>query len=422
MHIRALLAAPAMVVAALSCSGIALADDPFEWPELPYEPCFRVERVLTSTEICSQGGSAFGRAINAHGTIVGEASCGLGPSRAFIWRMNQPFQWIPTPTGTSSSWARAINDDGWVVGRLSGGSASGNGFAWHEGTGEFHLIASPFGGGAILPRGINAEGVIVGDLTVLNQPGVTPLQGFIWQAGKLTRLEELYDLGGRVHVPTAIDDRGTITGYFLGGDGGTAAARPFLIKDGTLHEFDPFPDGWNGTVPGALLHDGVFLSESWENPDMPQIKVAAYGNESGFMGQVETSKSYRRVAPLSGNAFGDAVGARMDLNGVSETIVIRRGVLHVLRGLTVGPQHGDVGVAYGISSNGQITSALRHLVPAPPPLGDLSHNCRRDLDDLPLMLAQWGPGGSPADLNGDERVDIQDLLILLRLITDDQSF
>jgi len=426
MHIRSVFVSLATAVIALPFAGSTFAGDRFEWPELPYEPCYRVERVVNPAEVCAQGGSGiFGRGINSSGTIVGEARCGGGPQRAFIWRMNQPFQWIPTPPGTSSSWARVINDDGWVAGFLSGGSASGNGFVWHEGTGEFHLIPSPYGTGSIVPSGINADGVIVGGLTVLDQPGVTPLQGFIWQAGKLTRFEDLYDFGGRNHLPRDIDDEGTITGYFPAGNGGTAEARPFLIKDGTLHEFNPFPKGWGGTVPGALLHGGLFMAESWSFPDLWAFHTTtAYGDTSGFHGEVERPrKLYYRLAVNSGNSAGDAVGGGLKMSGDWETIVIRHGVLHVLRDLEVGPLYADdIGTAYGISSNGQITSASRHVVPAPPPLGDLNRNCRRDLDDLPLLLAQWGPGESPTDLNGDGKVDLQDLLILLRLIADDQSF
>jgi len=416
MYVRSLFAALTKAVVALPFAGTTFAGDRFEWPELPYEPCFRVERVLAPTDICAQGGSAAGRAINSHGTIVGSANCGAGNSRAFIWRMNEPFQWIPTPQGTNFSWAWAINDDGLVAGSLG----NGNGFAWHEGTGEFQLIPSPYGSGAISPYAINARGVIVGTILV-NQPGVTLLQGFHWHDGVLTRLEELYDFGGRTHIPVDIDDEGTIVGYFPAGDGGTAEARPFLIKDGMLLEFDPFPKGWNGAAPGALLHNGVFMAECYNNPDMPSIRVAAYGNASGFLAMVgRTWSTYRRVTTNGGNAAGDSVGGGLKYDGDWETIIIRQGVLHVMRDLMLGP-FSDHGTARGISTNGQVASGPRHLVPAPPPLGDLSRNCRRDLDDLPLLLGQWGIGEGPADLNDDGRVDLEDLLILLRLIAHDLS-
>jgi hypothetical protein len=416
--VSAFLTAAVTLPLAISASVVA-AGDPIEWPELPYEPCFRVERVLHPTDICAQGGWAHGRAINSHGTIVGDAGCGPGASRAFVWRMNAPFQLIPTPPGTVYSWAWAINDEGWVAGHLDGGSASGNAFVWHEQTGEFHLIPSPFGSGTVSPYAINSHGVIVGTIHVTGEPGVTLLQGFQWHDGVLTRLEELHEFGGRVHIPVDINNEGTILGYFPAGDGGNTYARPFLIQGGELLEFEPFPKGWNGTVPGALLHDAVFVTESWNNPDMPNVRVAAFGDTSGHLHQVHTSELFRRMVLFSGNVFGDAVGARITMDGTTEAIVVRHGELHVLWSLVLGaPLSGS---PRAISSNGHVTGGPYHIVPAPPPVGDLSRSCRRDLDDLPLLLGQWGTGHGPADLNGDGRVDLDDLLILLRLIAEDLS-
>ena len=420
MHVRSLSAALATVVAALSCTGFAFADDPFEWPELPYEPCYRVERVIHPLDVCAQGGSfIFGRSINAHGTIVGSASCtAVGQDRAFIWRMNEPFQWIPTPQGTNYSWAWAINDDGLVAGSLG----NGNGFAWHEGTGEFQLIPPPYATGSVRPRGINADGVVVGTF-VTNEPNVTPGQGFIWKAGKLTRLEELYDFGGRAHFPTDIDDDGTITGYFPAGNGGTAEARPFLIKDGVLYEFDPFPEKWGGTEGMRLNTDGGFVAQTWNHPDLPtNVSLAVFGDETGYLGEFQRPRVFRRTTPNSVNAFGDGVGVGKRTDGGSDDVVIfRSGVVRRIAELLIPSSESfQSGNAHGIARTGDICSSRYHLVPAAPPLGDLSRNCRRDIDDLLLLLGQWGPGkDNPANLNGDERVDLQDVLLLLNFIAED---
>lgn len=51
------------------------------------------------------------------------------------------------------------------------------------------------------------------------------------------------------------------------------------------------------------------------------------------------------------------------------------------------------------------------------PLGDLNNDGEVDIEDLFLLLGEWGtcadPDDCPADLNGDGEVDIEDLFILL---------
>jgi hypothetical protein len=45
--------------------------------------------------------------------------------------------------------------------------------------------------------------------------------------------------------------------------------------------------------------------------------------------------------------------------------------------------------------------------------GDIVPNCRTDMDDLLLLIREWGPHDSVADINEDGVVDVQDLMILL---------
>ena len=422
MHVRSLSAALATVVAALSCTGFAFADDPFEWPELPYEPCYRIERVIQPSDVCPQGGtSILGYAINSHGTIVGTAKCtGVGPTLAFIWRMNGPFQWISLPAGTTHSWATKINDSGWVAGHFHNSSLGERGFLWNEQSGEFHVIAPPDGFISIRPTGINARGTIVGDV----QPPLQPAVGFIWESGSMTLLRDLYDFKDRSHIPTDICDDGTITGYFADGINGTFLARPFLIKNNGLFEVDhPYPGGWQGTAGMGLLPGDRFVGEAWSNPKLELGTTIVFGDESGYLGEFSRPDHYWRTAPLGTNSAADIVGAgTMIGSGPNEAILVRDGSIQPLRDFVIDGVPFNPTIARGISANGQITAGPHHLVPAPPPPGDLSRNCRRDINDLLLLLAQWGPGKDvPADLNGDGRVDLQDVLLLLNFIAEDFS-
>jgi hypothetical protein len=79
-------------------------------------------------------------------------------------------------------------------------------------------------------------------------------------------------------------------------------------------------------------------------------------------------------------------------------------------------------VAAAINSSGQIAATADSqgspnvgvlLTPVARPVGDINGNCRVDVDDLLMLLFDWGATGSPADLDGDGVVGVRDFLALL---------
>ncbi|MHC4991038.1 MAG: S8 family serine peptidase [Planctomycetota bacterium] len=64
-----------------------------------------------------------------------------------------------------------------------------------------------------------------------------------------------------------------------------------------------------------------------------------------------------------------------------------------------------------------IPAALQELALQAPRAGDLNEDGDVDIDDLLLLLLDWGAADSPADLDGSGLVDVDDLVILLMNMT-----
>jgi hypothetical protein len=71
----------------------------------------------------------------------------------------------------------------------------------------------------------------------------------------------------------------------------------------------------------------------------------------------------------------------------------------------------NVIVGDGVNLTGQVVAVV--LTPGAMNNGDVDLNCQVDIDDLLIMVSDWGETVSPADVNHDEIVNIDDFLILI---------
>src|SRR5207247_564258 len=140
-----------------------------------------------------------------------------------------------------------------------------------------------------------------------------------------------------------------------------------------------------------------------------------------------TLPGYQRSIALSVNDAGTVVGycPFQDSTHTQRAFVWRGGVMTALQNMVPPGLIRFMGAANGINQNGQIvgtvrllnnTSAAALLTPVPGLPGDVNCDRRINMDDLLIVINQWGPNGplgSLADLNEDGVVDAQDLAMVL---------
>ena len=156
--------------------------------------------------------------------------------------------------------------------------------------------------------------------------------------------------------------------------------------------------GWDP----ALDNNRVFL---WEDGKFTLLP--------GPMGGALISSVARDISD-AGQIVGQLFYFDEQGNGAGGAALWQNGQYYDLTELTINENPSD---AWAINSHGVIpvsaTQGPGVLYPIDSPPGDVDHNCRVNVDDLLLLLAQWGPGVSFADVNNDGAVNVTDLLTLL---------
>lgn len=193
------------------------------------------------------------------------------------------------------------------------------------------LLSGPAEGG--VAYAVNARGQVVGATVVADSNGEA--RGVMWQNGTTVDLGTLGGEGGC--TPTAINDRGHVTGYGMTADGRLA---PFLWADGVIHELAGIP---SGQAFGINDHD--------------QIVGVAYdgGDVSGFLfdhGHVTVIGSSQDQAVGYGvNNSGQVVGV-FDHDGAGQAFLWDHGMIHSLP-----DAYGIASSAYAINEDGQIVGS-----------------------------------------------------------------
>jgi probable HAF family extracellular repeat protein len=217
------------------------------------------------------GDGSVAEAVNDRGQVVGTGGTGVG---AFVWE-NGVLRQIPAPPGMTYVHAEDINESGQVVGYANNADGSVyRAFIWTADAGT-QLLAGSLGGCCTLARGINDQGVVVGEArlsgtgahTVVWENGVMrdiqsfasgstfpwdisnagvavgqwdgPNGAFMWTNGG--GMITMAGLEGPGDIPIGVNDLGQIVGWYRRTS--TVAGTAFLWTNGVITDL--------GTLGGA---------------------------------------------------------------------------------------------------------------------------------------------------------------------------
>jgi uncharacterized membrane protein len=276
--------------------------------------------------------------------------------------------------------------------------------------GQAILLGIPPGGNFSVATAINNQSEICG---YWGHTVIGPLRAFIWRRGVITTLALPI---GPNSVADDINDASQITGWM--GQSDAVGCEAFIWSEGVTLNL--------GVVPGGITGRGVAIGRN--------------GLISGY-GRVPTKANpFRRESvqwhgTLAMNcgmlAFGDEMRARggNDFATVGycdrpneigdRGFFFQNGALHDLSDLVTG---ATISLAQDINDYGQIVATGRPaggssstllLSPANKPIGDISHDCQVNVDDLIGVITEWGQRNSYADANSNGVVDVDDLILVI---------
>jgi probable HAF family extracellular repeat protein len=340
----------------------------------------------TMTNLGALGGSeSFAFGINDSGQVVGFADASSGQSYAFLYS-NGTMAQLGTLPGDLNSEAAGINDSGQVVGD-SGSNAGYQAFLYSNGT------MTGFGNFNSTAYGINASGQVVG----VNAYTSSADHAFLYSNGTMTDLGILP--GGTNSSATGINASGEVVGNSFTGTSGGGYQHAFLYSHGTMTDL--------GLLPGCDLSCACGINASGQ--------VVGYSGVAAIPASRLTSangiKASGPLAPLTD--AGDSGGAFLYSNGTMTNLntLINPNSGWTLEEANAINDSGQI-VGLGINPSGQSDAFL--LTPLTP--GDANGDGRVDINDLTIVLTNLGKTGmtwSQGDFTGDGTVSTDDITIVL---------
>ena len=372
-------------------------------PAKDLPPRFKVQSLPT----LPGGESSAANDISDTGQIAGTSTTpGTSYPNAVTWIDGQVIN--ITGAGVSGASANAVNNKGVVVGISD--SLGLNAFSWKDGV----LTPLPFPHACCsIATSLNDAGAIAG---LASLEGVnTPNDGVLWQEAQLVPLGTL---GGTLAHAQDINSSGTIVG--MSDIKNNGAYFPFIWNDGAMVPLPTLGGAYNGA--NAVSDSGIIVGFStpstfgnravkWVDGQvipLPLLGVplseASDVNESGWIvGHAWTSLPGsttaalwidEQVHDLSKQSLLEASDHLYDARGVNESGQI------VGEGVFDGHFHGYV------------------ITPLSP--GDVNGDDSVNVDDLLAVINGWGACVSPhsvatcpADLNSTGSVDVDDLLLVI---------
>jgi hypothetical protein len=161
-------------------------------------------------------------------------------------------------------------------------------------------------------------------------------------------------------------------------DGAVFRYRAFVFENGVMHDVPPF-QGHIHSFCHDVTESGLVIG--WNNLEFDGGGgTRAFLWQNGLMADLATRLppgSLFRVRPESISALGQIVGQ------------------------AIAPFGGN-GIGFVITPS-QYPSAM----------SDITQDCRVNIDDLLMLINDWGLTDSPADINHDKAVNIDDLIIMI---------
>ena len=350
-------------------------------------------------------------AINASGEVAGYCVDGDN-DRAFLYSHGTMTS-LGTLGGFAGSQATGINDSGQVVGQcISGNWWSYQAFLYSNG--KMTAVATGLGASTSTASGINVSGQVVGHFDAAD--GYR--HAFLYSNGATT---DLGTLGGSDAFASAINASGQVAGYIHSLNNSYPLYSPIVYSSGTtvnLGNVVFFADSngssatdinASGQVVGYYYrgnYAGTFL---YSNGQMMNLGWMASSFESYGYGINDSGQIVGMSVLLSNGTIGFLYsnGAMTDLNSL-----VPPGSPDIL-GANAINDSGQI-AGYGINSSGNCDALL--LTPLPP--GDANGDDRVDVNDLTIVLTNFGQTGCTwwqgcMDDDPSGAVDINDLTIVV---------
>lgn len=345
--------------------------------------------------------------------IAGSYRCPGGRSQAFIWRGGEPIVDLPMPGNTTESWAFDAIEDGRIVGRVAVDEDGVNSVGFIFDGIKTETLEILDGHDTSEALAINADGTIVGESKNMS---TGPIAAVVWQDGELTNLAPT--LGTPHSSADDINDHGYVVGWR--GSNRIHDARGFLLNlaTGKVVDVGVVPNGSSGR-PTAVNNRQVVVGDGWR-PDIKTTLSFLWSSGQTTELGVLPGKDTTRVHDV--NDRGLAVGQCTLSGNAGVAFLWHDGTLVDLNDLLAEPQGLTLSNARSINNDGVIACWATEgthevaviLSPVDPPVGDISGDCRVDIDDLLMLLSRWGSCCDCfEDLNEDGEVNFGDLLLLL---------
>jgi len=374
----------------------------------PFGPC-RYEVTI----IQGPGDTTFISGLNENGTLIGKFGTVAPPTSftPFTWTAESGFVELVFPPNGGQAMTD-FNDGGQIVGYLDPG---GGYRAYLHDEGQVVLLPIPAEATKSRAFAINNSELIAGRWGNVNTGSVHT--ALLWQDGAI--VDPQLPLGP-LSVALDVNEGGQVVGWM----GGTHDSHAFIWDDGVVTDLGVIPGGVSSQALG-INNTGLVVGRG----EIPK-EGFTFGVSRGF---VLDNGSMTVIEPLAGflttqavdvNDSGVVVGWSSDTDDnpwEKSPFVWHEGELTDLNEVIAWDLGLHLESIVAINNAGQIALSAESptgtvgvlLTPITPPVGDINGNCRIDTDDLMILLYEWGQSDSPADLNGDGTVGIVDFLILL---------
>ena len=367
--------------------------------------------------------ATWGSAISPNGRyIVGSYyACVVGQEHAFVYdTTTEQFISLPHPLGITSSIAEGVNDAGIICGAAVKSGVGYQGFVYDLNTSVWTPLPSQaVTSGWSWAVSINSVSTVCGFRSLDDGGSLTnPKTAFKWTAN-----------GGFVEL--GLIDRNTTEGYDIneanvvtGRMGIGNGTRPFLWIDGEVINLGSLAE--METVPSALNNLNQVVGRS-----RVPLKGAPIGTNHAFfwsdgaMIDVGTLPGHNLSSANDISDDGLVLGGSsiLGVGGTHRGFLWHGGVIRDINDLVKESPLDRIESCAAISSDGRMISngettltsdfVCIVLVPMLRAPADVSSNCLVDVDDLLLVINQWGETKSVADINKDEIVNYLDLVLVL---------
>jgi probable HAF family extracellular repeat protein len=351
-----------------------------------------------------QAGGSFGtlsnQGIGEDDTVVGFLNTPLKVPG--VWMLgNESLTFLTLPEGFAEGSALGIFNAGSAVGHVS---FPNNGMRhpvfWRDGVPE--LLPRDHPEFEAIPNAINRHLHIVGEAGGPGPVGEPPFfRPAIWIDGEYSEILN-YPFGPSAEA-FDINDRGEIVGW-MGGN--LFNRRAFHWVDGVVTDLGLFPNVVSST---AVSINNLGLIVGWGFDNVLQSTRPLYWRHGTAIPLTVPNDTIGATA-FDVNDGGQIVGDIQLSNLEIQATLWQRGQRYNLNDFVINAPRLPIEIARAINNRGVISVVAGVLVPIDSPRADIDTNCRVDVQDLLLVLREWDNDVSIADVTSDGIVDVWDLL------------